>query len=140
MPGRFFVAGTGRCGTSQLTRILDIIRHPEEVAASHLDQGWAPDDIDRVCAWLEPIYRRWLEIRASYDFGAVRYVEVRLEEMCEDWPVQRAKLFAQLGLPDAQTASVMDATRLPHWRALTEPNRRAVRQRLGFAIEALGYR
>jgi omega-hydroxy-beta-dihydromenaquinone-9 sulfotransferase len=65
--------------------IIHIMRHPVAVATSHLDQAWAPHDIDSVCSWLEPVYQRWLSFRQSREFDD-RYIEVRLEDLATDWP------------------------------------------------------
>jgi omega-hydroxy-beta-dihydromenaquinone-9 sulfotransferase len=120
--------------------IVHIMRHPVAVAASFLDQTWAPSDVESVCSYLEPIYRRWLNFRDSYPGFDTRYVELRLEDLAVDWPSQRAALFSRLGLSDAQTASTIDAQRVAHLgRQLTMAEKDRIRQRLGFALTALGY-
>jgi omega-hydroxy-beta-dihydromenaquinone-9 sulfotransferase len=118
--------------------IVHIIRHPVAVAASYRSQPWTPDDLDAVCNWLEPVYRRWLGFKNSYPLTD-RYVEVRLEDLAADWPAQRAVLFARLGLPDAETSKSISSDRVRHWRGLDAADERRVRARLGFAIDALGY-
>ena len=47
--------------------VVVIMRHPVHVAASHLDQPWAPSTLEGVLGWLEPVYRRWLAQRAVTD-------------------------------------------------------------------------
>jgi hypothetical protein len=120
-------------------RIVHVMRNPVEVVASHLDVPWAPDHVEDVCSWLEPVYRRWLAFRPSLE-SDVRYVEVRLEDLATDWPVRRAELFARLGLEDAETGSGMDPRRVRHiGRVLTAGELSRVRARLGDVGSALGY-
>jgi hypothetical protein len=119
-------------------QIVHIVRHPVEVAASHLSMEWAPDDIENVCNWLEPLYHRWLAGDAQRD---PRCVEVRLEDLAANWPDQRAQLFDRLGLPDAATEWEMTPDRVTHfWAPLTADAETYTRKRLGFAIDAFGYR
>jgi hypothetical protein len=119
-------------------RIVHVMRHPEAIVASHLDQPWAPDTVDSICSWLEPIYRRWLDFRPTIDTPA--YIELRLEDLAADWPRQRAELFDRLDLPDAQTPTAMDSGRVRHLGSqLSDVDIQLIRSRLGFAIEALGY-
>ena len=123
-------------------KIVHIMRHPLEVVASHLDeaQTWAPDDLDQVCWMLEPVYRRWFDLRDTYEGFDSRYIEVRLENLTADWPRQRAALFARLELSDFDTPSTMDATRVKHpGRRLTGDEETKVRNYLGFAIVGMGY-
>jgi hypothetical protein len=120
-------------------RVVHVMRHPLAVAASHLDQPWAPHDLESVCSWLEPVYRRWLDVRDDH-LADTRYVEVRLEDLTADWPGRRPALFERLGLPDAQTPSGMDGGRAAHvGRRLSIADEHLVRERLGFAVVALGY-
>lgn len=118
-------------------RLLHIVRHPVQVAASHLSMQWAPDDVHRVCNWLEPMYRRWLSADTSAD---PRCLQVRLEDLAVDWPTQRARLFDWLGLPDAETERQISPDRLAHWAPLSATDESYVRQRLAFAIDAFDYR
>lgn len=119
-------------------RVVHIVRHPERVVVSHLDQPWAPDDAADVCSWLEPIYDRLLAVRDTFDPN--RYLEVRLEDLATDWPRRRAALFAWLGLPDHETELGFEPGRHTHaWRRLTDGERTIVRDRLGPAYEAFGY-
>jgi omega-hydroxy-beta-dihydromenaquinone-9 sulfotransferase len=119
-------------------QIVHIVRHPVQVAASHLSMDWAPDDIESVCNWLEPLYHRWLAGDTQRD---PRCVEVRLEDLAADWPAQRAQLFARLGLPDAPTEWEMTPDRVIHfWSPLSADDEAYTRKRLGFAIDAFGYR
>lgn len=119
-------------------RIVHIARHPVQVVASHLDQNWAPDNVQSTCDWLEPLYHRWLALVEQHGDDD-RLIDLRLEELADDWPRKRAELFDGLGLPDAETSSTMANDRVMHWRQLDADDESLVRQRLGFAIEALGY-
>lgn len=114
-------------------------RHPYQVAASHLDQFWAPPDLDRVLNWLEPVYQRWLAHRGQLASDP-RYVEVKAEGLAAGWPASRADLFGRLGLPDAPTASGFTPSRLSHRDGqLSAAQRGQAAARLGWAAEALGY-
>jgi omega-hydroxy-beta-dihydromenaquinone-9 sulfotransferase len=118
-------------------RIVHIVRHPVQVAASHLSMEWAPDDIGTVCNWLEPMYRRWLATpEAAAD---PRCIQLRLEDLAVDWPAQRAQLFDRLGLPDAETALEISPDRLVHWAPIRAEDEAYARKRLDFAITAFGY-
>jgi len=56
------------------------------------------------------------------------------------WPASRTALFGRLGLPDAQTASSLTASRLDHRDDQLGPTqRRGVAASLRWAAEALGY-
>lgn len=118
------------------THVVHIVRHPVQVAASHLSMEWAPDEIAGVCNWLEPMYRCWLGSAAASD---PRCVQLRLEDLAENWPKQRRQLFERLGLPDAETGLEVSADRLAHWAPITAGDEVYARNRLGFAIDALGY-
>lgn len=119
-------------------KVVHIARHPVQVVASHRSQDWAPNDVENVCNWLAPVYSRWFGI--ADELGADdRLIDLRLEDLAADWPAERAKLFARLGLPDAETPSRMDGERVTHWQHLDAADEALVRQRLGFAITTLGY-
>jgi hypothetical protein len=119
--------------------VVVIMRHPVHVAASHLDQPWAPSTLEGVLGWLEPVYQRWLAQRPALLHDR-RYVEVQAENLAEDWPDSRRGLFERLGLPDAGTASTFAASRLAIRRAqLSDTDHAQVFSRLGWAAEELGY-
>jgi hypothetical protein len=118
-------------------QMLHILRHPVQVAASHMSMKWAPDDIASVCSWLEPMYQQWLAAKAADD---PRCRQLRLEDLAADWPGQRRALFDWLGLPDARTELEFSPDRVAHWAPLSDADEAYVRRRLGFAIEAFGYR
>lgn len=120
--------------------VVAIARHPYQVTASHLDQSWAPPDLDRVLNWLEPTYQRWLAQRDRLAADP-RYVEVKAEDLAVGWPSSRATLLDRLGLPDVETATSFTARRLDHRNdQLDAAQRSQVAARLGWAVEALGYR
>jgi omega-hydroxy-beta-dihydromenaquinone-9 sulfotransferase len=119
--------------------VVVIIRHPVHVAASHLDQPWAPSTLEGVLGWLEPVYQRWLAQRPELLHDR-RYVEVQAENLAEDWPDSRRGLFERLGLPDADTASTFAASRLAIRRAqLSDTDHAQVFSQLGWPAEELGY-
>lgn len=119
--------------------IIHIARHPFGVVASMRDQPWAPDDLGTVCDRLEPIYRRWLAYRDSRTFDN-RYLELRLEDVADDWPHWRAEIFRHLGVPDFATPGSMTSGRVERADGgLSAAERSFVEQRLGFAIEGMGY-
>lgn len=115
------------------------MRHPVHVAASHLDQPWAPSTLDGVLNWLQPVYQRWLAQRPALlaDHG---YIEVKAEDLAADWPGARRRLFERLGLPDAETASTFAAGRLASRRYQPgDAGQSEIVSRLGWAAEELGY-
>jgi hypothetical protein len=119
--------------------VIVIARHPVDVAASHLDQSWAPSTITDVLNWLEPVYQRWLAARPSL-LGDGRYVEVRLEDLADRWPTSRTELFERLGLPDAETTATLEPGRVHHRAGqLTAEQRREITGRLGWVMDALDY-
>jgi hypothetical protein len=119
--------------------VVVIMRHPYRVAASHLDQSWAPSTLNGVLNWLEPVYRRWLGQRPAL-LADPRYVEVRAEDLAAHWPGSRRDLFERLGLLDADTTSTFTASRLSHRDGqLGAAERRQVISRLRWAVDELGY-
>lgn len=119
--------------------VVVIMRHPVSVAASHLDQPWAPSTLEGVLGWLEPVYQWWLAQRPAL-LQDRRYIEVKAENLAARWPDGRRELFERLELPDADTASTFDATRLAIRRAqLSDTGHAQVVSRLGWAAEELGY-
>jgi hypothetical protein len=119
--------------------IVVIMRHPVDVAASHLDQSWAPSTLEGVLSWLEPVYRRWLAQRPAL-LRDHRYVEVKAEALASGWPDSRRELFGRLGLPDADTESTFAASRLDARRGqFSETEHAEVVRRLGWAAGELGY-
>jgi hypothetical protein len=121
-------------------KLIHIVRHPERVVVSHLDQPWAPDDVHSVCSWLEPFYQRFIDLRNDGALNRPEYIEVRLEDLAADWPNQRRQLFTRLGLPDAPTPLGFEPDRhTHHWRTLSADEIAIVRERLAFAYGPLGY-
>lgn len=119
--------------------VVVIMRHPVHVAASHLDQPWAPSTLEGVLGWLEPVYRRWLAQRPAL-LRDHRYVEVKAETLAANWPDSRSELFARLGLCDADTVNTFAASRLAARRGqLSETEYAEVVSRLGWAAGELGY-
>lgn len=119
--------------------VVAVMRHPVHVAASFLDQPWAPRTLADILHFLEPVYRSWLAARPAL-LGDPRYLEVKSEELAEDWPRRRRKLFADLELPDADTPSTFEPERLGHRDGQLDARQRAeAEDGLGFAIQALGY-
>lgn len=119
--------------------IVAIMRHPYQVAASHLDQPWAPSTITATLNWLEPIYRRWLTQRSAL-LDDPAYVEVKAERIAAEWPDSRGKLFKRIGLPDADTQSTFSVSRLAHRDSQLDADQRSqVSDRLLWAAEELGY-
>jgi hypothetical protein len=97
---------------------------------------WAPDDIEDVCNWLEPMYRSWLGSSTATD---PRCIQLRLEDLAQDWPNRRRLLFEGLGLVDVETPTQASPDRLLHWAPITAADEAYVRERLGYAIDAFGY-
>ncbi|MBO0691724.1 MAG: sulfotransferase [Acidimicrobiaceae bacterium] len=119
--------------------VIVIARHPMSVVASHVDQSWAPSTVTEVLNWLAPVYERWLEARPEL-LGDPRYVEVRIEDLADRWPKSRTEFFERLGLPDTDTTAVFSPDRVHHRdRQLTAVDRDEVSDRLGWAIDRLGY-
>jgi hypothetical protein len=120
-------------------RVVVTVRHPRLVVASHQDQQWAPSNLDKVLNWLEPVYRRWLAQRPML-LNDARYVEVRVETLADSWETRRPQLFERLGLPDADTPSGFAYERLGRRDGrLQSADRALVANRLGWAVESLGY-
>ncbi|MFN8636926.1 MAG: sulfotransferase [Chloroflexota bacterium] len=120
--------------------VIHIMRHPVTVVASHLHQHWAPATLQDVVSWLSPIYQRWFTLRDTLDLARVRLVELRLEDLADDWPRRRAELFATLGLADAETEAGFERAAVHHRDAQLSSDERAyVVKGLGWAIERLGY-
>jgi len=116
-----------------------IMRHPAGVAASYLDQPWTPSDIDGVLCFLEPIYSRWLVQRPAL-LKSDLYLEVKAEELADDWPASRSRFFGSLGLCDADTPSAFTPAALDHRDdQLTDEQMSRVTARLGHVISAMGY-
>lgn len=119
--------------------IIHIARHPFGVVASLRDQSWAPNDLATVCDFIEPVYRRWLSYRESRTLDD-RYLELRLEDVAADWPHWRAEIFRRVGVPDFTTPATMTPKMVERGDGgLSSAERRLVEQRLGFAIEGMGY-
>jgi len=120
--------------------VVHIMRHPVAVVASHLHQPWAPAELWQVVAWLAPIYVRWFRIRDALDLQHTRLVEVRLEDLAEDWPRQRRLLFETLGLDDVETPAGFERPAVHHRDSQLSADERAfVVSELRWAIERLGY-
>lgn len=118
---------------------LCIMRHPVRVVASFIEQPFAPGSLDDVLNLLEPIYRRWIMQRPGL-LTDPRYLEVKSEDLADDWPVKRKELFARLGLPDAETSSTFEPEAVHHRNSQLDDKQVAqASNRLGFAVEALGY-
>jgi hypothetical protein len=120
--------------------IVHVKRHPIAVAASHVDQPWAPPTVDGVLAYLRPVYQRWLAWKATAGLADKRYVEVRAEDLAADWPEQRRALFQRLGVDDVATRSSFQSQVLNDRRDRLDPGTREVVERaLDGVIPAMGY-
>jgi hypothetical protein len=120
--------------------LIHITRHPLSVVASHLQQPWAPAELWQIVAWLLPIYERWFRIRDKLDMQHTRLLEVRLEDLADNWQAQRPLLFQALGLHDAQTSAGFTPTAVHHRDSQLSPAERTyVVGELGWAMERLGY-
>lgn len=120
--------------------IVHVKRHPLRVCASHLDQLWAPRDVQGVLAWLKPVYQRWLTWKTTFDFSAYRYVEIGAEDLATDWPARRAQLFEAIGLDDIETRASFGAPQLDHRdNQLSADAESRLRAELGDIVRAMGY-
>jgi len=120
-------------------RVIHMIRDPLYVVASHLHQSWAPDDLEGVLNWVEPVYRRILDQRPAL-LSDPRYVEVRLEDAAADWPAVRASILSRLDLDDDPAMLGFDADAVHHRRDQPSADDRGrVLDRLGDVREQLGY-
>ncbi len=119
---------------------IHIMRHPFGVVASYLHQPWAPATIQDVLAYLTPIYKRWFTLRDTLSDATGQLIELKMEELATDWPRQRKRLFASLGVEDAETTSRFDVDVIHQRDAqLSKQEEELVLQELGWAIERLGY-
>jgi len=118
-------------------KVIAIMCDPADVAASYLDQPWAPGRLSEVLCFLEPVYRRWLAQRPGL-LRDPRYVEVRSGDLARDWPERRRELFGRLGLSDSGDSGVPITPGMPSVQ-LDEKQRAEVEDRLGFAMTGLGY-
>jgi omega-hydroxy-beta-dihydromenaquinone-9 sulfotransferase len=120
-------------------RLINMIRDPIAVVASHRDQAWAPNTLEGAMNWVEPMYRRWLRQRPGL-LADERYIEVRLEEMSLDWPQLRPALMARLGLPDDEQMLGFDPLPATHRDGqLPGPELGAVLERFADIRDELGY-
>jgi omega-hydroxy-beta-dihydromenaquinone-9 sulfotransferase len=121
------------------SRLIHMIRDPVAVVASHRDQPWAPGTLEGAMNWVEPMYRRWLGQRADL-LADERYVEVRLEDVSQQWAQLRPGLLARLGLPDDDQMLGFDS--LPATRRagqLPAPELSAILRRFSDIRDELGY-
>jgi hypothetical protein len=119
--------------------VVAIMRRPLAVLAAHLDQAWAPSTTDAALNWLEPLYQSWLRQRPSL-LADRRYVEVKAEELADDWERGRSQLFGRMGLPDAYTPSRFLSSRLRSRDSqLDSKQMEHARKRLAWITRALGY-
>lgn len=121
------------------SKLIHIMRHPLQVAASYKDaaQMWAPNDISQVCNYLEPLYRRWISFKKKTD---IDFIELRLEETSNNWSESRKTLFNKLGFDDFDTPSKMKKNSVEHKGIpLSSKEESIVRERLSFAIKELEY-
>lgn len=120
-------------------RVAVAVRHPSQVVASHLHQGWAPDDLTGALNWVESIYLEWLDQRDKL-VGDARYSEWHIEDLARDWEQQRPRLFAALGLDDADTPDRYNPDHAESRAAQLGPDELTqVQDRLAPVISALGY-
>lgn len=120
--------------------VVHITRDPRGVAWSHTRQPWAPHNLDDALSFLEPTYRRWLALCNDIDLHQHAYVQVRAEDLADNWSRGRAALLARLGLADAPLGGRFESERLNLWRdemPIDQVHR--VEERLGELITAMGY-
>jgi omega-hydroxy-beta-dihydromenaquinone-9 sulfotransferase len=120
-------------------RLINMIRDPIAVVASHLDQPWAPGTLTGAMNWVEPMYRRWLAQRADL-LSDDRYVEVRLEDASRDWTRLRPAVMARLGLPDDEQMLGFDPLPASHRDGqFSDPDLTAALARFSDIRDELGY-
>lgn len=120
--------------------IVHIKRHPVSVVASFVEQPWAPPTVDGALAYLKPIYTRWLSWSSTANLADRRYIEVKAEDLADDWPGQRSALFKGIGVDDHVTPSAFQSVKLTNRDGYFDRGTRAAIERdLGDIISAMGY-
>ncbi len=122
-------------------RVVHIKRDPRGVAESLLRQPWAPETLPGVLDFLEPIYRRWAQIKTQCPVDQdPRYQEVALEDLAADPQRRLNELCQWLGLPAAQWQGSFDPRRVHGWQERLSPQQiRLCEQRLRPYFELMGY-
>ncbi len=122
-------------------RIVHIKRDPRGVVESLLRQPWAPSDLEGVLAFIEPVYRRWLQTKQQHAIEQnANYREIALEQVAQDPQGTLDELTAWLGIAPTDWSGTFEPRQVNRWQTqLDAQARRRCEERLGRYIEAMGY-
>lgn len=122
-------------------KIIHIKRDPRGVVESLLRQPWAPSDLEGVLAFIEPVYRRWVQLKQQHAVEQnPQYREIALEEVARNPQAALDEMTQWLGIEPADWSGTFDLRQVNRWQTqLSDSDRRRCEQRLGRYIEAMGY-
>ena len=121
--------------------IIHVTRDPRGVFRSFMKQAWAPDDPQAVVKLLRPVYARWARFRDTFDLGAKRYLQVRLEDLADDPSAMMTQILAFLhaDLSLIYPDDAFKGDRVDYWRGTDDPAIALCEDTLGPYFAAMGY-
>lgn len=122
-------------------RFLHITRDPRGVLHSLMQQSWAPQGLTHATAFLRSIYIRWLRLRPRLNLPDPRYLEIRLEDLCDQRDDTLARVAATIGMPDRFQRRQVDAGQANRWQAeIPSAHRAHCERELADIFDQMGYR
>lgn len=120
---------------------IHIKRDPRGVVHSLTKQPWAPNELRTASLFLLRIYERWFDIKARLDFGAFRYLELKLEDLARDPVGTLAWISSRCGLDNRfQDVPEITLDKVQYWQeAMSRDDQLLVNNILGNYIELMGY-
>ena len=123
--------------------LVHVKRDPRGVVSSMRRKPWAPGDVHGACHYLQSIYERWFQVREHLEANSVRWIEVKLEELCEAPIGVLSSIFAIAGIePDVRDEMIQDVSRqrATRWESTIDARDRIIIETLlGDHIKRLGY-
>jgi len=122
-------------------KLIHIYRDPRDVIASFLRQRWCPNNIKEATTWYESIILKWFKIKE--DLPREKYIEIRLEDLCEYPKKEINVLCSFIGIVFEQNMLDIDLSK-PHsgrWKKEFSKNEKLfIQNKLSKIINLLGYK
>lgn len=120
---------------------IHIKRDPRGVVHSTTKQFWGPSDVRQACLYLRGIYERWFDLKRTLETDKYKYLEIKLEDLCEPGKSVLEQITSLCGLEN-NFENLPDITpdKVNYWRqTMTSEEKQLVNEMLGPYISQMGY-
>lgn len=120
---------------------IHMVRDPRGVLESMRKVRWAPDNTRNLCLFLQRIYDRWFDLKATIDISQYRYLEIKLEHLAT-YPQATLEQIANFcGLPNQyHNLPPISLEKINSWQSrMSHEDLQIANRLLGPYIVQLGY-